>query len=29
MKQLLWGSCSRDNVEAGESNFVLNPAADW
>ena len=29
MKQLVWRSCSRDNVEAGESYFVLNPAADW
>ena len=23
-----WKSCTRDNVEAGESYFVLNPAAD-
>ena len=31
MKQLgeVWRSCTRDNVEAGESYFVLNPAADW
>ena len=30
MKQLgeVWRSCTRDNVEAGESYFVLNPAAD-
>ena len=29
-KQLgeVWRSCTRDNVEAGESYFVLNPAAD-
>ena len=24
----VWRSCTRDNVEAGESYFVLNPAAD-
>ena len=31
MKQLreVWRSCTRDNVEADESYFVLNPAADW
>ena len=23
-----WRSCTRDNVEAGESYFVLNPVAD-
>ena len=30
MKQLgeVWRSCTRDNVEAGESYFVLNLAAD-
>ena len=30
VKQLgeVWRSCTRDNVEAGESYFVLNPAAD-
>ena len=30
MKQLreVW-SCTRNNVEADESYFVLNPAADW
>ena len=30
MKQLgeVWRSSTRDNVEAGESYFVLNPAAD-
>ena len=30
MNQLreVWRSCTRDNVEAGESYFVLNPAAD-
>ena len=30
MKQLreVWRSCTRDNVEASESYFVLNPAAD-
>ena len=30
LKQLgdVWRSCTRDNVEAGESYFVLNPAAD-
>ena len=25
----VWRSCTRDNVETGESYFVLNPAADW
>ena len=31
MKQLrvVWRSCTRNNVEADESYFVLNPAADW
>ena len=31
MKQLreVWRSCSRNNVGADESYFVLNPAADW
>ena len=31
MKQLreVWRSCARNNVEAAESYFVLNPAADW
>ena len=30
MKQFseVWRSCTRDNVEADESYFVLNPAAD-
>ena len=30
MKQLrvVWKSCTRDNVEADESNFALNPAAN-
>ena len=30
IKQLreVWKSCTRDNVEAGESYFVLNPSAD-
>ena len=30
MKQLrkVWRSCTRDNVEADDSHFVLNPAAD-
>ena len=30
VKQLgeVWRSCTRDNVEAGGSYFVLNPAAD-
>ena len=25
----LWRNCTRDNVEAGESYFALNLAADW
>ena len=31
MKQLreVWRSCTRNNVDADESYFVLNPAADW
>ena len=31
MKQLreVWKSCTRNNVEADDSYFVLNPAADW
>ena len=31
MKQVreVWRSCTRDNVEADESYFVLNPAANW
>ena len=31
MKKLreVWRGCTRNNVEADESYFVLNPAADW
>ena len=28
-KQEVWSSCTRNNVEADESCFVLNSAADW
>ena len=30
IKQLgeVWRSCTRDNMEAGERYFVVNPAAD-
>ena len=25
----MWRRCTKNNVEADESHFVLNPAADW